>query len=108
VLNISFAALFLARDIPTVFPSMLAVPNIGLESAMACHVYRAVTLRVIKNPQSMDSGSTMRSTSVPEGSGHERAFKRPTVDDESHNVQAYVDINEAVNVDTKVQDVKVK
>jgi hypothetical protein len=79
---------------------MLSVPNIGLENAMACRVYRAVKLGFIKDPDSTLFGSINQSYSAAqEQSGLELAFKRPTV--ASSNLDVGIDISTATTTESR-------
>jgi hypothetical protein len=78
---------------------MLSVPNIALENAMACRVYRAVKLGFIKDPDSTLFGSVNQSYSAREESGLELAFKRPTV--ASSNMQISVDITKTTDTERR-------
>jgi hypothetical protein len=101
-LNIVTCVILLAPNIAPVYQAMLLVPNIALENAMACRVYRAVKLGFIKNPQNTSLfGSTVRSYRTPDDSGHELAFKRPTLD-ESRNVRVTLEI--AGTADSEIPD----
>jgi hypothetical protein len=93
--------MLLAPGIPGVFHSMLSVPNLCLENAMACRVYRAVKLGFIKNPQITHLGISLRSTTVPDDeSGHELVFKTPTLD-KSRNMQVHVDITRTTDMELR-------
>jgi hypothetical protein len=84
---------------------MMSVPNIGLENAMACRVYRAVKLGFIKDPDSTLFGSANQSYSAArEESGIELAFKRPTV--ASSNLEISVDISKATDARDDIESKK--
>jgi hypothetical protein len=100
-LSIVFAVMLIAPEVPAVYHSMLSVPNLALANAMACRVFRAVKLGFIKNHQSTHDGVAARSSSAPDGSGNELAFKRPTLH-ESRNLQVNVDITRTT--DMKIHD----
>jgi len=101
-LSIVTCATLLAPDIPAVYHPLLFLPNIALENAMACRVYRAVRLGFIKNPQSNSHfGSPIRSHGTPGDLGHELAFKRPT-SVESRSMQVTVDLTRTA--DSAIQD----
>jgi hypothetical protein len=98
--------MLLAPGIPSVYHAMLSVPNIGLENAMACRVFRAVKLGFIKDPDSTLFGSINQSYSAArEQSGLELAFKRPTV--ASSNLEVSVDISKATTTEPS-DDIKSK
>jgi len=106
-LNIVFAAMVLVPNIPAVYHSMLSVPNIALENSMACRVYRAVKLGLIKNHQSTRFGLSFLSSSAPsapEQPGHEFASKTPPLDD-PHNIQINVDITRTTDMKIRDDDV---
>ena len=90
--------MLLMSNLPVFYHWMFSVPNLALENAMACRVYRAVKLGVIKNHQSANYGITVTYPSAPEASSHELAFKQPTLD-ESHNVNIVVDITQMTDTD---------
>jgi hypothetical protein len=88
--SIALVTLLLSPSVPSVYQAILSVPNIALENAMACRVYRAVKLGVIKNPQSTVFELSARSHIIDEWN-RELSFKQPTLD-QSPNVQVNVDI----------------
>jgi len=101
-LSIVTCATLLAPNIPPVYHPILFLPNIVLENAMACRVYRAVKLGFIKNPQNTSFfGSTIRSHSTPGESGRELAFKRPT-SVESSKMPVTLDLTRTT--DSEIQD----
>ena len=87
--GIVYAVMILTPDIPAVYHTMLAIPKLALQNAMACRVYRAVKLGFIKDPPSTHIGTTLRFNSAPSESDHELPFTRPT-SDKSRNVQITV------------------
>ena len=87
--------MLLIPNIPTTYHSMFSVPNLALENAMACRVYRAVKLGLIKNPESTQYGNTIGYPSTQKEPDHELAFKQPTLD-ESHSMHAIVNITQTM------------
>jgi hypothetical protein len=100
-LSIVFATMLIAPSVPAVYHSMFSVPNLALENAMACRVYRAVKLGFIKNLQGTNYGISLRSSSARDDSGHEFALK-PSTFDGSRNIQVNVDITQTT--DSKIHD----
>jgi hypothetical protein len=90
--------MLLAPGIPAVYHSMLSVPNLAVENAMACRVHRTVKLGFIKDSQSMQFGRSIRSHSTPEESGHELS-KRRTFKAEARSMQVNVEITRTTDVD---------
>ena len=88
--SIALVTLLLSPSVPSVYQAILSVPNIALENAMACRVYRAVKLGVIKNPQYTVFELSTRSHIADEWN-RELASKQPTLD-RSPNVQINVDV----------------
>lgn len=84
--SIATATLILSTNTATVYRSMLTVPNVALENAMACRVYRAVKLGFIRNPHSASRfESSLQSNLTP---GHELTVKQPTL----HESQVNLDV----------------
>ena len=75
-LSIVFAAMLVSPDIPPIFHSILSVPNLALENAMACRVFRAVKLGFVKDYESSHVGISLGSSTARDDTGHELAFKR--------------------------------
>ena len=94
-INIIFVAMILAPGLPPSYHSMLSVANLGLENAMACRVYRAVKLGLIKNHHSTSLGHSIRSFGAPDQTGHGLA-------DVSRSIQVKVDITSTT--DMKIRD----
>lgn len=91
--------MILIPTLPAIYHSMFAVPNLALENAMACRVYRAVQLGFIKDPESTHYGNTVESpNSAPKESHCELAFKCPTLD-ESRNMHIIVNITQTTDMD---------
>jgi len=90
-LSIIFATMILMPGIPPVYRSMLSVPNMCLENAMACRVYRAVKLGFIKNHHSTSFELSIRSSLAPDRAGHEFGG-------ESRNTQVKVDITRTTDM----------
>ena len=90
--------MILIPNIPTIYHSMFSIPNLALESAMACRVYRAVKLGFIKNPESTQYGNTVGFPSALKEPDHELAFKQPTLD-ESRSMHFIVNITQATDID---------
>jgi hypothetical protein len=91
--------MLLAPDIPSVYHAMFSVPNLALENAMACRVYRAVKLGFINNHQNAPFEMTLRSLSAPDESSHELAFKQPVLN-ESRSVHVSMDITKTAHLGT--------
>ena len=96
--SIALVALLLSPSVPSVYQGILSVPNIALENAMACRVYRAVKLGVIKNPQYTVFELSARSHNTDEWN-REFTFKQPTLD-RSPNVQINVDVMRTTDVES--------
>jgi hypothetical protein len=77
---------------------MLSVTNLGLENAMACRVYRAVKLGLIKNHHSTRLELSIRSYRAPDQPGHEFA-------DNSRSIQVQVDITKTTDMKIRDDDV---
>jgi hypothetical protein len=61
-ITVNIALLFMIySDVPAVYHAMLSAPNIALESAMACRVFRAVKLGTINHDGTAKS-TTLAST----------------------------------------------
>ena len=90
--------MLLAPNIPAVYHPMLFIPNIALENAMACRVYRAVKLGFIKRTQSTQFDISVRSHSAPGEPGHELTFKQLTLT-ESRSLQVNVDITTTTDME---------
>ena len=90
--------MILIPNIPTTYPSLFSVPNLALENAMACRVYRAVKLGFIGNPESTQYGHTIGFPSAPKEPDHELAFKQPTFD-ESRSMHVIVNITLTTDID---------
>lgn len=86
----------LSPSVPPVFHAMFSVPNIALESAMACRVFRAVKLGFIKDTHLTTNGSTLRSTRLQFDNGDSIALKQSTPDS-SQNVHVNVDITKTTD-----------
>ena len=90
--------MLVAPNMPAVYRTMLSVPNLGLENAMACRVYRAVKLGFIKDYRSARKTSPRFST--VRDTGPEFAFTIPTLN-ESHNFQ--VNLNITTTADSNIR-----
>ena len=90
--------MILIPNIPAVQHLMLSIPNLALENAMACRVYRAVKLGFIMNPESTQYGHTVGFPSAPKEPDHEIAFKQPTLD-ESCSMHVIVNITQTADID---------
>jgi hypothetical protein len=78
---------------------MFVVPNMALENAMACRVYRAVKLGFIRSTETPHFGfSTRALTASDEEAGHELAFARRTWG-QSHNMEIHVDITTTTDIE---------
>jgi hypothetical protein len=88
-------------SVPPVYQTMLSVPNLALENAMACRVYRAVKLGLIRDYHSSHYAITVPSLSTTNPTNHELAFKRPTLN-ESRNME--VNVNITTSTDTELRD----
>lgn len=70
-LSISTCAMLVAPGLPAVYHATIAIPNLALENAMACRVFRAVKLGHIKNIQVVSfSGTNFRFHHMPLDSGN--------------------------------------
>ena len=87
--------MILIPNIPAIYHLMFSIPNLALENAMACRVYRAVKLGLIKNPESTQYVNTVGYPSAPKEPDHELAFKQPTLD-KSHSMHAIVNITQTM------------
>ena len=85
--------MLLIPNVSTLYHSIFSIPNIALENAMACHVYRAVKLGFIRNPESTQYGNTVGFPSALKEPDHELAFKQPTLD-ESRSMHIIVNITQ--------------
>lgn len=85
-LSLSFAVMLLV-PVPSVYRAMLSVPNLALENAMACRVYRAVKLGSIQDPPTTHSIKTLRFNTATAKSSREMPFNQPTSDEPRNTVQ---------------------
>jgi len=91
--------MILIPNLPTIYHSMFSVPNLALENAMACRVYRAVILGFIKDPESTHHGNTVESpNNAPKESDRGLAFKHHT-SDESRNMHVIANITQTPEMD---------
>jgi hypothetical protein len=90
--------MILIPNIPIIYHSMFSIPNLALENAMACRVYRAVKLGFIRNPESTQYGHTVGFPSALKEPDHELAFKQPTLD-ESRSMHVIVNITQTTDID---------
>ena len=95
--------MLVAPAIPPVYRTMLSVPNLALENAMACRVYRAVKLGFIKDYQSARENS-LRSSAARHDAGPDFALKIPTLN-ESRNLQVNGDITTTTDPNIHVDHV---
>ena len=77
--------MLLVPDFPAVYHTMLSVPNLALENAMACRVYRAVKLGFITNSQSTLYGITIPSVNFQKEPYHDFSFELSTLDQPQAN-----------------------
>src|SRR5882672_12561570 len=92
--------MILIPNIPAIYHLMFSIPNLALENAMACRVYRAVKLGFIRNPESTQYGHTIGYPSAPKEPDHELAFKQPTLD-ESRSMHVIVNITQTTDIDVR-------
>jgi len=97
-LSIVMSAMVLSPSIPPVYRAMFSVPNIALENSMACRVFRAVKLGLIKDVQgSSNYGSTLPPSRLRFGADQDTALKQPTFGD-SRNTQVNLEILKTTNI----------
>ena len=92
--------MILIPNIPSIYPSLFSVPNLALENAMACRVYRAVKLGFIGNPESTQYEHTVGFPSAPKEPDHELAFKQPTLH-ESRGMHIIVNNTQTADIDVR-------
>ncbi|KAI0795924.1 hypothetical protein C8Q75DRAFT_711126 [Abortiporus biennis] len=63
--NIVAAVIILAPSVPPVLRAMFSIPNVALQNAMACRVYRQLKLGIIQDLHSPFSASASGSGSTP-------------------------------------------
>ena len=91
-LSIVTSIMILAPGVPAVYRAILVVPNIALENSMACRVYRAIKLGLVKDTQ-----STIRPHTALDETGYEFAIKRSAINN-PHSIQINVDITRTTDL----------
>ena|ERR1700676_4151602 len=95
--------MLLVPNILAVYHTMFSVPNLALENAMACRVYRAVKLGFIDDHQGTHFGITVPSLPPPR---HELIFKRPNPSEIS-TVQVSLGITRTTDVELSCSNVPI-
>jgi len=103
-LSIVMSAMVLSPGVPPVYRAMLSVPNIALENAMACRVFRAVKLGLIKDVRTTSYfGTTTPSSRLQFAPDQDIALKQSTFDS-TRNTQVNVKISKATDIAQFSQD----
>jgi len=67
--------MLISPSIPVLYRPILSIPNFALENAMACRVYRAVKLGLVKNCSSTQFGISTLSSGARDNTGNEFTLK---------------------------------
>jgi len=92
-LSITTTVMVLSSSVPPVFHALFSVPNIALESAMACRVFRDVKLGLIKDAHFTTNGP---SSSMQFKNSGSFALKQSTFDN-LRNIQVNVGITQTTD-----------
>jgi hypothetical protein len=90
-LNIVFAIMLISPSVPVLYRPILSIPNLALENAMACRVYRAVKLGLIKNFSGTQFEISTLSSGTRDNTGNEFTLKNRNLNGPT-NLQVNVDI----------------
>jgi hypothetical protein len=74
-LNIVFAIMLISPSIPVLYRPILSIPNLTLKNAMACRVYRAVKLGLVKNFSGTQFEISTLSSGTRDNTGNEFTLK---------------------------------
>jgi len=103
-LSIVTSAMVLAPGVPAVYHAMFTIPNIALENSMACRVFRAVKLGLIKDPNATTTfGTTIGTGRGRYDTGPEFAMKQRAYED-SRNMSVNVEITRTMDVAEDTED----
>ena len=93
--------MLISPGVPVLYRPILSIPNLALENAMACRVYRAVKLGLIKDFPSTHFGISTPSSGARDNSGNDFTLKNRNLNG-STSLQINVDIATTTTADSNI------